>query len=195
MTREDKLALTRRGFVKLGATAAATSGLRLTSSMVLAKGEPGVRHEGFVLPPRPKVQEATLSQLNGRYWLLFGENYKMVGKFSDDHGRTWGKTTPLRTGDGKGISTARNNCHHSLLHLRSGKLGLVYGGPVKRPGRDGTVEFRSSEDEGKTWSAPVVIEPLFALCRTASCRVLSSGRIVAPTLKWISWVGSGKSGE
>jgi hypothetical protein len=193
MSREEQLVVSRRDFVKLGAAAAATSGLRLPSSMAAAEGEPGVRFAGFVIPPQPKVQEATLSQLNGRYWLLFGENHKMVGKFSDDHGRTWGKTIPLRTGDGQGISLARNNAHHSLLRLKSGKLGLVYGGPLKRPGRDGTVEFRWSEDEGKTWSTPVVIEPLFALCRTASCRVLSSGRIVAPTLKWISWVGSGKS--
>ena len=193
MTREDQLALSRRDFVRLGATAATTSGLRWASSMAAAEDEPGVRHEGFVIPPQPKVQEATLSQLRGRYWLLFGENHKMVGKFSDDHGRTWGKTAALQTVDGEGISTARNNAHHSLLRLKSGKLGLVYGGPVKRPGRDGTVEFRWSEDEGKTWSTPVVIEPLFALCRTASCRVLSSGRIVAPTLKWISWIGSGKS--
>ncbi len=94
--------------------------------MAAAEAKPGVRHEGFVFPPRPKVQEATLSQLNGRYWLLFGENRKMVGKFSDDHGRTWGKTMPLRTGDGVGISAARNNAHHSLLRLKSGKSGLVY---------------------------------------------------------------------
>ena len=135
--------LSRRNFVKLGATAAAASGLRLASSrLAAAGGEAGVRFEGFVIPPQPKVQEVTLSQLNGRYWLLFGENYKMVGKFSEDHGRTWGKTARLQTVDGEGISLARNNAHHSLLRLKSGKLGLVYGGPVQRPGRDGTVEFR-----------------------------------------------------
>ncbi len=72
MISKEQLALSRRDFVRLGATAAATSGLRLASSMAAAEDEPGVRHEGFVLPPQPKVQEATLSQLKGRYWLLFG---------------------------------------------------------------------------------------------------------------------------
>jgi sialidase-1 len=43
-----------------------------------------------------------------------------------------------------------------------------------------------SADDGKTWGSPVVVDPLFALCRNGSVRVLRSGRIVAPTLKWIS---------
>ena len=186
----------RREFVRLAIGTTATSGLVASSPWSLkasaAENPPGVLFEGHVLGPGP-VYEATLDQRNGQYWLLFGENKKMVGRVSDDHGRTWGKTVPLETVDGQGISTARNNAHHSLLHLKSGKLGMVYGGPVKRAGRDGTVEFRSSDDGGKTWSMPTVVESRFALCRTASCRVLSSGRIVAPTLKWISWIGDGQS--
>jgi hypothetical protein len=156
--------------------------------------------EGYAISPRgPKgrvvadvpdtwvVQEATLTQpTDGVYWLLFGESKRMVGKFSHDHGRTWSETRPLNTVDGKGIVLERNNAHHSLVRLKSEKLGLIYGGPYARTGRDGTVLFRSSEDGGNTWSLPVVIEPLFALCRTGSVRVLRSGRIVAPTLKWIS---------
>lgn len=147
----------------------------------------GTLFEGYVLPPQPGAQEAIITQLNdGRYWQLFGVNKQMVGKFSSDHGRNWGETKALRTVDGQGIALCRNNGHHSLLRLPSGNLGLIYGGPATRPGRDGTVLFRSSADEGETWSAPVAVEPSFALCRSGSVRVLRSGRIVAPTIKWIS---------
>src|SRR5262249_39933909 len=48
---------------------------------------------------------------------------------------------------------------------------------------------------GRTWSLPVVVEPLFALCRTGSVRVLRSGRIVAPTLAWLSPAAGPESEE
>jgi hypothetical protein len=52
--------------------------------------------EGYPIPARSVVQEATLSRLDdGRYWLLFGENNLLVGKFSSDRGRTWGPVQPV----------------------------------------------------------------------------------------------------
>jgi hypothetical protein len=147
----------------------------------------GVLFEGYAVAPRKAVQEAILSQpAEGTYWLLYGENRRMVRKESPDRGRTWGEPVPLETAGGNGIALNRNTAHHSLLRLRSGRLGLIYGGPQARPGRDGTVLYRSSDDGGRKWSRPVVVEPLFALCRSGSARVLRSGRIVAPTLTWIS---------
>ncbi|MBM3786836.1 MAG: exo-alpha-sialidase [Acidobacteria bacterium] len=150
--------------------------------------------EGFAIEPRTGVQEAILNRLaDGRLWLLFGEGKKLVGKFSADGGRTWGPVQPLLEKGGSPIVTGRDNVHLSLLHLPSGKLGIVYGGPYSRPGRDGTLHFRSSADGGASWSPPVVIDPVFSLCRTAGARVLSNGRIAVPTFNWYSSAAGGES--
>src|SRR3954452_23362943 len=157
-------------------------------------GTGSVLFEGFPIPPRKDVQEVTLGRLaDGRYWLLFGEGHKLVGKFSKDGGRTWGPTQPVLENGGAPIDTGRDNVHLSLLHLKSTKLGIVYGGPYSRPGRDGTLHFRSSTDGGATWSGPVVIDSIFSLCRTAGARVLSNGRIVVPTFNWYSPVAGDDS--
>jgi hypothetical protein len=152
--------------------------------------------EGFPIAPRKGVQEVTLSRLpDGRCWMLFGEGKRLVGKFSFDRGRTWGPTTPVLETGGKPILTGRDNVHLSLLHLKSGKLGIVYGGPYSRPGRDGTLHFRTSSDGGVTWSAAVIVDPIFSLCRTAGARVLSSGRIAVPVFNWYSPAAGGESEE
>ena len=160
-----------------------------------ATGSPGVLHEAIVLPADPPgVYEALLDEFkDGRFCLLFVENRKMVSKISRDRGRTWSETEALQTFDGQQISVANIVGHHSLLHLKSGKLGLVYGGPSSRPGRDGTVCFRTSSDDGKTWSDLVYIDPRFAVSRNQSARVLSTGRILVPVMKWISPYTGGES--
>ncbi len=157
--------------------------------------QPGVLHEALVLPADGAgVYEALLEQLkDGRLWMLFVDNRKMVGKISADRGRTWSETRALQTVDGQGIAVANIVGHHSLLHLKSGKLGLVYGGPRARPGRDGTVCFRTSSDNGETWSDLIHIDPRFAVSRNQSARVLSTGRILVPVMKWISPYTGGES--
>ncbi len=94
---------------------------------------------------------------------------------------------------GTPIETARDTAHLTILHLKSGHLGMVCGGPASRPGRDGTLLYLLSKDGGKTWSPPVVIDPLFSLCRAGAARVLSSGRIVVPTFNWYSAYAGGES--
>ena len=132
-------------------------------SLLKARAASGsILFEGYPIPPRKAVQEATLGPLkDGRYWLLFGENKKLVGMFSKDQGRTWGPAQPVVDKGGAPILTGRDNVHLSLLHLQSGRLGMVYGGPYSRPGRDGTLHFRLSADGGVTWSPAVVIDPIF----------------------------------
>ncbi len=190
----------RRTFVKSGLTLAAGTSLigRSAESKGTPGGEKGVLHEGYAIEPRPSVQEATLAKLkDGRYWLLFGEGSKgaashykdpgfLKGRFSDDRGRSWQETMQLQTKDGSPIATARVTPHHSLFRLPSGALGLIHGGPYARSGRDGTVLFRKSTDEGQSWSAPVTVDPYFSLSRTGSVRVLSNGRILTPVVSWIS---------
>ncbi|HVC94376.1 MAG TPA: sialidase family protein [Pirellulales bacterium] len=187
----------RREFLKRSLGCAAVTGLAgvaVSGAESPGKTTKGILFEGFAVEARRGVQEATLAQPDdARYWLLFGEQNRLVVKESHDRGRTWSEPKSLSTADGSGIRLARDTAHLSLLRLKSGLLGIVYGGPVARPGRDGTVEFRSSADGGQTWSAPVVVDPLFAICRTQGARVLSTGRIVAPVMAWLSSYAGGDS--
>jgi hypothetical protein len=174
-----------------GMTGLAIRGVRAGAEENAARG---ILFDGFAVPPRRGVQEATLTPLpGGRYWLLFGEKQQLVGKLSKDGGRTWSDTAPVRTVDKGSIPLARDTAHLSVVRLKSGRLGTVYGGPAARPGRDGTVLFRSSGDDGRTWSVPVAIDPFFAVCRTQAARVLSTGRVVVPVMAWISPQAGGES--
>ena len=162
-------------------------GVPSTGGIPSSGAESGILFEGLIIESRPGVQEATLTQLqDGRYWLLFGEKNRLVGKHSKDQGRSWTETAPVSTAGGSEIPTGREHAHHSMFSLPSGGLGLVYGGPYARVGRDGTVLFRRSGDGGRSWSPPVVVDPYFAVHRNASARVLSTGRIVVPVFRWVS---------
>ena len=190
----------RRQFIKSSTVITAASLGALSAKQASAApstSEPGVLYEGYAIEPLPNppgVQEVTLTtHPDGRQWLLFGENRRLVQKFSDDHGRSWSDTSVVPQVNGDDITLARDNAHLTLLQLKSGKLAIVYGGRETRPGRDGTVLFCTSEDSGKTWSRPVAVDPLFAVCRTQAARVLSSGRIVVPVMKWISPATGGNS--
>jgi len=180
----------RRDFVKSSLGMAGSAGLGFATLRyaqgTVGKSSQGVLYEGIALAPRSDVYEATLRRLDtNQYWLLFSQNNKLVGRSSTDNGRTWSKTFTLKDTDRKPIDLS--GCAHlSLLHMQSGRLAIVYGGPNARPGRDGTLLFRTSADNGSTWSKEVAIDPLFAVCRTQAARVLSSGRILVPVMKWIS---------
>jgi hypothetical protein len=156
-----------------------------------------VLFEGFALPIfHNKVCESLLAKTaDGRSWLLYSDSkLRLVRKLSTDEGRTWGEPQLLSGTGGTFFNLSGNNAHPSLLQLKSGALGIVYDGPSSRPGRDGTLLFRRSKNGGESWSAPVVIDPVFSVCRVGSVRVLESGRIVAPAFKWISPQG-GPSAE
>ncbi len=159
-----------------------------------AQKSDGVLFEGYAVEPRRGVQEATLDQIApGRFALLFGEKGRLVAKFSKDGGRTWSGPSPLKSADTGDIPLARDTAHLSIVHLKSGRLGMVYGGPASRPGRDGTVLYRTSEDGGETWSAASPIDSYFAICRSQAARVLSTGRVVVPVMTWISAFAGGES--
>ena len=181
---------TRRDFVRstfgiAGGAAMGFGNLRLVDGA--ATNDPGVIFEGIAIAPRSGVQESVLKRLeDNRYWLLFGEKLQLVAKSSSDHGRTWSKTFAVKQSNGSAIHLTHNTPHLSLLQLKSGRLGMVHGGPRSRPGRDGTVLFRTSDDSGKSWSKETAIDPIFAVCRTQAARVLRSGRIIVPVMKWIS---------
>lgn len=187
---------TRRNFFQwsLGFAAAGLIGMRQIG--YADESQKGVLFTGLAIPPRRGVQEVTtVNAPNGEYWMFFGEKSRLVRKVSRDGGRSWTDPVVQTTSAGDAIRLARDTAHLSLLTLKSGKLAIVYGGPSTRPGRDGTVRFRTSDNVGKTWSEDTAVDPLFAVCRTQAARVLSGGRIVVPVMKWISPFTGGNSEE
>ena len=122
--------------------------------------------------------------------------FYLAVKTSTDNGRTWSEHQPLVDQSGNKVHAS----HHSLIRLKSGKLGLVqqdYSGPKVHPGRDQGADyvFRTSDDEGKTWSEAVNIFPLHGMCTNGHAVVMSDGRIVAPSFRWISHDATAESEE
>lgn len=184
----------RREFLQsalAGAMAASLSGTVSAGEAGARSGSPqssGVLFEGYAVPIMQKrVYESFLAGLDdGQYWLLYVDRQKrLFQQVSADGGRTWDESQPVLSQDGSFIF-AGSVAHGSLLHLKSGALGMVYGGPRSRPGRDGTLLYRTSEDGGKSWSAAIVIDPIFSVCQKGTARVLKSGRILAPVFIWVS---------
>ncbi len=189
---------TRRTFLQTTSRfSIAAAGLLPTGVRALAEEpETGLLHDALVIAPQRGVQEVTtVNAPGGRYWMFLGEKGRLLRKDSRDGGRNWSKSVLQKTADGDSIPLARDTPHLTLLKLKSGRLAIVYGGPVTRPGRDGTTLFRTSGDGGKTWSKATPVDPLFAVCRTQAARVLSTGRIVVPVMKWISpFIGGDSEG-
>ena len=108
---------------------------------------------------------------------------------STDGGRTWSEPWDMLDRAGERVQ----GNHHSVFRMKSGKLGLVYNDhklfPGGHPTRDvgSGMMFRESTDEGRRWSDPVVVYPMHATCCSGHALVLDSGRIVAPSYRWISF--------
>ena len=166
-------------------------------------------YHGFAVEPKPQVRvEGTLwaGKEGAIYFVNFDvekhpnpkDDYGyLTMRESHDKGRTWGDAWGLADKSGKRIK----GFHETVFRLKSGKVGLVYNDsenfPTGIPGRDGGsgIMFRESEDEGRTWTDPVVVYPLHALCCSGYVVVLSNGRIVAPAFRWIGHDPSPESEE
>ena len=136
------------------------------------------------------VHEAILFVLDDhRICAVSGHSRPMQWRLSQDRGRTWDEAKPLVDAEGNPVEGHRA----SICRLKSGKLGLVYNGETQRPGRDGILCFRASDDEGKSWSARTVIDPAAAVMRNGTMRVLENGRIVCPVFSWMSSLATGES--
>ena len=103
--------------------------------------------------------------------------------YSNDRGRSWSASEPLRARGKPIIGTGDPTC---LVRLHSGRLGLLYGRLREEDG--GTLSgyalfFRNSDNEGGSWSEEV---PINLPGETASnyhdvLFQLRSGRLILPT--------------
>jgi hypothetical protein len=193
-TEEQSMTCPRRSFLTKAAavgTAIALADLRALPAPAKSK-ETRILHSELVLKPMNKqVYEATLFSLTqGRLAIFFDIRGVLHMRVSADRGRTWDTATPLKTARGEKILGNRT----SPVRLRNGAIGLFHTGrPHVLRGRDGPLRFRFSRDEGKTWSEGVFVNPVFAVQRNGTARVLTKGRLVAPVFIWLSSLAGGES--
>lgn len=141
------------------------------------------------LPPRrgnPRNSEGAFIRLaDGR--LLFAWS-KFTGGANDDsaaviacrtsrdQGRTWSNRDRILI-DQEG---AQNVMSVSLLRLHDGRIALFYA--IKNGFHDCRLRMRTSGDEGRTWSRPVLVTraPGYFVVNNDRVVQLSSGRLIVP---------------
>jgi sialidase-1 len=106
----------------------------------------------------------------------------IAGKTSADGGRTWSKSFVIQRNDG-----VRNVMVGSLARLQSGRIGLCYA--RKNSESDCALYWRTSANEGGTWSAEVRVSPAWGYGGTGPDAVvqLSSGRVIVPGYRTANW--------
>ena len=136
-------------------------------------------------------------QRDGQLWFVFSEIYTDLSihfKASDDAGRNWHEQWPALDAAGDAV----RGFHISVLRLKSGRLGMIYSESNEEyghPGREAhsMVHYRTSDDQGRTWSDPVLVDTQHSCCCTGHAMVLSSGRLLAPVFRWISPLPGGEA--
>lgn len=114
-------------------------------------------------------------------WTMPGDNSDfspafVAGRISSDGGRSWGRPFALQ----ENTSELGRMGPPTLLRLQNGDLGFFSA--ELNSYSNFSFFFKRSRDEGKTWSAPVVITPKPGYYIMNNHRViqLKSGRLLAP---------------
>jgi Neuraminidase (sialidase) len=142
-------------------------------------------------PGNPRNSEAAIAVLKDGTLLLAYSRMQggaddaagdIAGKTSSDGGRTWSDPFVVQRNDGR-----QNVMSACLLRLQSGKIGLAYA--RKNSDADCALLWRTSSDEGKTWSGEVLVSPPWGYGATGPDVViqLKSGRLIAPDYRTTDW--------
>jgi sialidase-1 len=120
---------------------------------------------------------------DGRLMWMWGTGigkrpYRPVyANYSSDGGRSWGDPVEMVHVDGKpltGVFTA------NLFRLPSGSIGLVMCHDLHK------IAFFKSDDEGQTWSPPVLLSNHDKVYNAGDkCLTLSDGRLIVPAYSMI----------
>lgn len=119
----------------------------------------------------------------------------IVGRYSEDLGRTWGEEFVLVPNPGP-PSRQGYYCHPSFVRCPNGDILLSYIYVSESLPYYGHNYYRRSSDECRTWSEQFVLTPHPGYCimHNDKLRVLSTGRIVAPTEYKKRWPDSNDHG-
>lgn len=133
----------------------------------------------------PRNSEGSFATLkDGRILFCYTQFYggaadhspaRIVGIESRDDGRTWSQPRVVVDNEG-----GNNVMSVSLLRLKSGRLALFY--VLKNSWLDCRPRLRTSEDDGATWSEPVLVvaAPGYFVLNNDRVVQLSTGRLVVP---------------
>lgn len=146
--------------------------------------------EGIVLDieptkENPRNSEGSFATLtDGRILFCYTQFYggaadhspaRIVAIESADDGATWSQPRVVIENE-----AGNNVMSVSLLRLKSGKLAMFY--VLKNSWLDSRPRMRVSEDDGKTWGAPVLVvaAPGYFVLNNDRVIQLASGRLVVP---------------
>lgn len=143
---------------------------------------------GAPLVPYKRYSAPTLVEMkDGRILLAYNEWTKLgelrdlspaniAARFSTDGGRNWGRPFVLQ----ENTSRVGRMGPPTLLRLQNGELGFFYSQLDSHS--DDKWFFKSSSDQGETWTEPVRItkEPAYYVMNNHRVIQLASGRLLAP---------------
>ncbi len=144
------------------------------------------------VPDNPRNSEAAIVVLrDGTFLLAYSRFYggggdesaaEIAAKTSSDGGRTWSGHFVIQPNDGQ-----QNVMEVNMLRLQSGKIGFGYA--RKNSDSDCAMFWRTSGDEGKTWSPETQVSPPGGYGATGPdvAIQLRSGRIVVPDYRTSDW--------
>lgn len=151
----------------------------------LEKSKPEILQSGFIYEsaPFPSCHASTLLETeNGILAAWFGGTYERhpdVSIYTSNlSGKTW--SVPIQVADGIENEVFRNPTWNPVLHrLQDGKIALFYKeGPNPR---EWWGLYKTSTDEGKTWSKEVQLQPGFLGPVKNKAVDLPSGKILHPS--------------
>ncbi len=129
----------------------------------------------------PRGMPGDIIELKDGRLLLCYTRGGIVGRVSDDRGKTWGDEFSILSNPGP-PSEKGYYCHPSFLRLPNDQILLSYIYVSESLPYYGHNYYRRSADEGKTWSDQFVVTPHpgYVIVHNAKLLRLSTGRIVAP---------------
>ena len=125
-----------------------------------------------------------------RLLFVYADYYRkpktLCALYSADEGRSWSDSTPLKLASGEDLISEGGS--PTVIRLQSGALALTHTAVNEGQGLQfrRTYGFHTSEDEGRTWSTPVTINPGGTRENVMMDTLiqLADGRLVLPCSRW-----------